>query len=256
MKKSFAILLALMLKSFDGQCYWRFSLHDVNALGGDKMTGRFVRRLILLVVTLSCVFTMNVGISESEPIYYEGTMISHLMDRDAARFNPIIDVDWGMPFDEVIECLPNSDAFRKESEAYDENLVSKMPNGHISVRTNIESVFEGSEASYTTTFVFSEDGLYACNMRSIFTTENDFELRKALSEISMMIGQAAGMTDSNGEQIVTDYSECDMDNLKISYVWTAEDGTFIALQMVSFMDSVIVDINTGLISYFTKLLNN
>lgn len=218
------------------------------------MTTRFVRRCVALAVAVLCVFTMNVGISESEPIYYEDTMIAHLMSDDGTSFTPIL-ADWGMQFDEVIEHLPNSDAFRKESET-NEYLVQEMPNGHISVDTNMESVFTGSERAYTTTFVLSEEGLYACNMRTIFSKKDDAELRKTISETSMMIGQVAGMTDANGVQIVTDYSECDMDNFKASYIWVAEDGTFIALQMASLKSSVIVDVNTGLISYFTMLLNN
>ena len=95
-----------------------------------------------------------------------------------------------------------------------------------------------------------------CNMRTMSPREDDAELRKTISEISMMLSEAVGTTDTNGEQIVTYYTECDLNNFKASYIWVAEDGTFIALQMASLNKIFIVDINTGLISYFTMLLNN
>lgn len=218
------------------------------------MATGFLRRCVALAVAVLCAFTMNVGISESEPIYCEDTMIAYLVNKDQTSFTPIL-ADWGMQSDEVIDLLPNKEDFLKECET-NEYLIQEMQNGHISMDTNMESVFADSERAYTTTFVFSEEGLYTCNMRTMFSKEDDTELRKNISEISAMIGETVGMTDANGLQLITDYSECDLDNFKASYIWVAEDGTFIALQMASLKNIFFVDVNTGLISYFTMLLND
>ena len=186
---------------------------------------------------------MNAGYERN--VFDGRRFINILYDGDANAFAAINGEMWGTAYVDS--------AFAGENG--EEGDVSTMPDGNISVRSHrIYQLVEEDSLLFTATFVYSEEGLYASNVRATFENQTDAEIRRALHSLVSAFSEELGSTDANGVTVDADFTDVDIYSARTQYAWLGADGSFLRLHVYSFMNSVYVDISTGLIAYFPNYI--
>ena len=135
--------------------------------------------------------------------------------------------------------------------------VLTMQNGYLSVTPDLEySLIKEPDIVYTATYMFSDDGLYACNVRTVLSDMNKEKICASLEKLLSAIADRLPQEDANGMPLKLTYSQTELnEDMKIQNVYLGEEGTFLCLQICYFRGLLIFDINTGLIEYFPSYVS-
>lgn len=188
------------------------------------------------------------GEADGRVILREATIAAACRDDQGSAFIPAGGLAWQMSLDEADALLQDGDG-APQTAAQDKSRTLTMPNGHISFTPNITFGFQECDLPFDVTYVFSETGLYACNLRATIALSEINARRETLTALTAALIQAYGEAEYTGETYTVDYSSADFSTLRSELVWFLGD-TFLSLQAVCFRDTVYVDVNTGVTSYF------
>ena len=188
------------------------------------------------------------GEADGRVILREATIAAACRDDQGSAFIPAGGLAWHMSLDEAAALLQDGDG-APQTAAQDKSRTLTMPNGHISFTPNITFGFQECDLPFDVTYVFSETGLYACNLRATIALSEINARRETLTALTAALIQAYGEAEYTGETYTVDYSSADFSTLRSELVWFLGD-TFLSLQAVCFRDTVYVDVNTGVTSYF------
>ena len=190
------------------------------------------------------------GEADGRVILREATIAAACRDDQGSAFIPAGGLAWHMSLDEAAALLQDGDG-APQTAAQDKSRTLTMPNGHISFTPNITFGFQECDLPFDVTYVFSETGLYACNLRATIALSEINARRETLTALTAALIQAYGEAEYTGESYTEDYSRADFSAFKSDMAWFQGD-TFLSLQAVRFRDAVYVDVNTGITSYFAK----
>lgn len=163
-------------------------------------------------------------------------------------YKSCLGVDWLTDYETCISVTPGNAVLLADSEEFEEWRITTMENGDVSVTTC--AVFNMYEYDFDLTEVFSEEGLYCCNLRTVFDA----------AEIEAVKGLLQSILTSDGKPdsvLGFDLESCELQDvsaLRIEVLWTGTDGTFKVVQIAEFMGNIIFDVNTGLSEYFPMLM--
>lgn len=190
------------------------------------------------------------GEAGGKVVMQEGTVAAACRDEGLGTFIPAGGLAWHMSLNEAVALFQGGDA-ENQAAALDTSRTLTMPNGHISFTPNITFGFQECDLPFDVTYVFSETGLYACNLRTTIALSEIDARREELTALTAALIQAYGEAEYTGESYTEDYSRADFSAFKSDMAWFQGD-TFLSLQAVRFRDAVYVDVNTGITSYFAK----
>ena len=107
---------------------------------------------------------------------------------------------------------------------------------------------------FDTEYAFTEDnGLYGVNVRFVFQRVTDEFIAQSLTTLVSEFAAAFGTVDSTGKEVPAGFEGIDVHDYNERFIYLGSSGTFLRLNLRSFLNSVILDIDTGLVSAFPKL---
>ncbi len=100
---------------------------------------------------------------------------------------------------------------------------------------------------------FLESGLYGVNVRFVFKKVTDEFIVESLTMLISEFAEAFGAVDSTGKEVSAGFEGINIHDYKEKYIYLGSNDTFLRLNLRSFMNAVILDIDTGLVSAFPML---
>ncbi len=115
-------------------------------------------------------------------------------------------------------------------------------------------IVEQEELVFDAEYAFAEDGgLYGVNVRFVFQKAIDEFIVESLTTLLSEFADAFGAIDSMGKDVKAGFEGIDIHDYKERFIYLGCNDTFLRLNLRSFQNAVILDIDTGLVSAFPKL---
>ena len=107
---------------------------------------------------------------------------------------------------------------------------------------------------FDTEYAFFEDsGLYGVLVRFVFKNVTDEFILESLTMLLSEFADAFGVVDSMGKEVPAGFEGINIHDFKEKYIYLGSNDTFLRLNLRSFLNAVVLDIDTGLVSAFPKL---
>ncbi|MBR6300912.1 MAG: hypothetical protein IKR36_08420 [Clostridia bacterium] len=236
------------------------------------MMKRFLIIILAMLITIQCAFAQSVPDAEAED--REAEILASLMDgEEPFEIHKAADMEekTAISLTEFVKRFASDEtgeytAFNGEAwgllyedssvkeEASEKNVMTSE-NGDIFATPDQKfCIAEQTELVFDTEYAFAkESGLYGVNVRFVFQKVTDEFIVESLTMLISGFADAFGAVDSMGKEIPEGFEGIDIHNYKERYIYLGENDTFLRLNLRSFQNAVILDVDTGLVSAFPKL---
>ena len=95
--------------------------------------------------------------------------------------------------------------------------------------------------------------LFRSNVRFVFQKVMDEFIVESLTMLVSEFANAFGGIDSMGKEVPADFEGIAIHDYKERFIYLGSNDTFLRLNLRSFLNAVVLDIDTGLVSAFPDL---
>ena len=236
------------------------------------MMKRFLLIMLAMLITIQCAFAQSVPDAEAE--HREAEILSSLMDgEEPLEIHKAADMEekTAISLTEFVKRFASEEtgeyiAFNGEAwrllyedssvkdEASEKNVMTSE-NGDVFASPDAKyCIAEQEQLLFDTEYAFTKEGsLYGVNVRFVFQRVPDEFIVESLTMLISGFADAFGAVDSMGNEVPAGFEGIDIHNYKERYIYLGENDTFLRLNLRSFQNAVILDVDTGLVSAFPKL---
>lgn len=149
--------------------------------------------------------------------------------------------------------LPYEDSSAKD-ETIEKNVMTNKPGEIFASPEKKYCIADHEKLVFDTEYAFYiESGLYGVNVRFNFQKVTDEFIVESLTMLISEFAEAFGAVDSTGKEVSAGFEGINIHDYKEKYIYLGSNDTFLRLNLRSFMNAVILDIDTGLVSAFPNL---